>query len=81
MDRRSEASSGPVQRGALREAPGGLRGASGCGAWGGARLRWARGARARATSRRSAAAPWLGRIAGPLFEHVFLQKFVLKCIK
>jgi hypothetical protein len=28
-----------------------------------------------------AAAPWPERVVGPLFERVFLQTFVLKCIK
>jgi hypothetical protein len=49
----------------------------------------ARGADAKAGRRavrgrarhRGAVVLWPGRVAGPLFEHVFLQNFVMKCIK
>jgi hypothetical protein len=42
---------------------------------------WRAGA-ARGHARRcGATAPWPGHVAGPLFERVFLQKFVLECIK
>jgi hypothetical protein len=83
-DRRSAESSRPVCCGAERKAPGGLRGASGCGAWGGAHLGRrvvSGGVRCGRARRRGAVAPWPGRVVGPLFERVFLHKFVLKCIK
>jgi hypothetical protein len=41
----------------------------------------ARGADAEAGRRAGGAALWPGHFAGSLFERIFLQKFVLKCIK